>query len=297
MAPRYPRHGLAALLALSLLASGPARSAAPATFPTADAAAAALVSALKSSDQAALTRVLGADWRTYIPTEGVPREDVDAFLADYDQGHSIVEGGSRAHLSVGKFGWTLPIPLEHTSAGWSFDTKAGHEEIVGRQVGHNEMSVVQALLAYYDAQREYAASIRGPDIAPHYASRLVSSAGKHDGLYWEAAAGEPESPLGSYFASPPEGDEYFGYHYKILTRQGHSAPGGAYDYEQDGELTHGFALIAWPARYGESGVMTFEISHDGQVFQKDLGKDTDRVAHATAMFDPDSSWTDVPATP
>lgn len=268
-----------------------------ASFPSAEAASDAFVNALKGPDQAELARILGADWRTYIPTAGVQRDDVETFIADYEVSHRIVADGSRSHLSVGQKGWTLPIPLVKDAKGWSFDTRAGHEEIVARQVGHNELSVVQALLAYYDAQRDYAAMHPDDSAAPHYAARLISTPGKRDGLYWPSQSGAPESPLGEYFARPPEGDTYYGYHYRILTAQGASAPGGAYDYMEKGQLANGFALIAWPARYGETGVMSFEISHDGQVFQKDLGKGTPATVAAIKRFDPDSSWTEVPASP
>ena len=268
-----------------------------AIFPTPDAAGDAFVAALKTSDEAEMRRILGDDWRTYIPTDGVEREDVDAFIADYTSSHQIVNEGPRSHISVGPAGWTLPIPLVHDARGWSFDTKAGREEILARRVGRNEMYVVQALLAYYDAQREFAAQSDDQGAAPHYASRLVSSPGKRDGLYWPNEQGAPESPLGPLFAKPPKGDTYYGYHYRILTAQGPSAPGGAYDYMQGKEMANGFALIAWPATYGETGVMTFEVSHTGEVFQKDFGKNTPALVKAVTRFDPDSSWTEVPASP
>jgi hypothetical protein len=284
------------LLASSLIVALSAWAAA-ATYPTPDAASDALVAALKAGDQSALEKVLGADWRTYIPTDGVDRDDVDAFVDDYATAHKIVTEGTTTHLAVGSTNWVLPIPLVKAAGGWSFDTRAGHQEIVARQIGHNETSVVQALLAYYDAQRDYAASVHDKDIVPHYASKLVSTPGKHDGLYWPSEGNAPESPLGPYFAKPPSGDEYYGYHYRILTAQGASAPGGAYDYMEKGVLANGFALVAWPARYGESGVMSFEISHDGQVFEKDLGKDTATAVTKITRFDPDTSWTEVPSTP
>ncbi|UPG91347.1 DUF2950 domain-containing protein [Luteibacter aegosomaticola] len=285
------------LLAACLMASFAAWPAA-ATYPTPDAAADALVAALKAHDDTAIGKVLGSDWRTYIPTEGVQREDVDAFVDDYAGNHRIVTDGSGTHLTVGRAGWQLPIPLAKDATGWHFDVAAGHDEIIARQIGHNEMDVVQVLLAYYDAQREYAASTHDKDSVPHYASKLRSTPGQHDGLYWAPEEGQPESPLGPRLAAEKvHGDTYFGYHYRILTAQGASAPGGAYDYVAGGVMANGFALIAWPARYGESGVMTFEISHDGQVFQKDLGKDTSTAITHIERFDPDSSWTEVPVSP
>ena len=292
---RFPTKRFAqSLLASSLIAAFAAWAAA-ATYPTADAASEALVAALKAHDQPALAKVLGDDWRTYIPTEGIDRDDVDAFIADYDSAHKIVTAGDTNHLAVGSSNWVLPIPLVKGANGWSFDTKAGREEILARQIGHNEASVPQALLAYYDAQRDYASTTHDQDTLPHYASKLISTPGRHDGLYWEAKDNAPESPLGPYFITPPTGGGYYGYHYRILTAQGPSAPGGAYNYMEGKVLANGFALIAWPVRYGETGVMSFEISHDGQIFQKNLGKDTERVAASITRFDPDSSWTEVPA--
>ncbi|MGF6494880.1 hypothetical protein ABIE56_003078 [Luteibacter sp. 621] len=285
------------LLGASLLACAGAWAAA-ASYPTAEAAADAFVAALKDHDEAALAKVLGNDWRTYIPTDGVERADVDAFVDDYASSHRLATDGGTTHITVGPSGWQLPIPLVKDAQGWHFDVTAGHEEIVARQVGHNEMAVTKVLLAYYDAQREYAAGLHDKDTVPHYAGKLRSSPGQHDGLYWPPEQGQPESPLGPYLA--PEkvaGDTYYGYHYRILTAQGPSAPGGAYNYVAGGKMANGFALLAWPASYGETGVMTFEISHDGQVFQKDLGKDTAAAATRIQRFDPDSSWTEVPVTP
>ncbi len=281
------------LLATSLLVTLAAWAAA-ATYPTPDAASEALVTALRAHDQPALAKVLGDDWRTYIPTDGVDRDDVDAFIADYDTSHKIVTEGNTNHLAVGSSNWVLPIPLVKGTSGWSFDTKAGHNEIIAQQIGHNETSVPQALLAYYDAQRDYASGTHDQDTEPHYASKLISTPGKHDGLYWEPQEGSPESPLGPYFVTPLTGGGYYGYHYRILTAQGPSAPGGAYNYMEGKVLANGFALIAWPVRYGETGVMSFEISHDGQVFEKNLGKDTEHAAASITRFDPDSSWTEVP---
>lgn len=294
---RIPKHLVLALLVTSALATTSPTWAAAATFPTPEAAADAFVAALKGPDQKELARILGADWHTYIPTDGVQRDDVEAFIADYATSHTIVADGAKSHLSVGKQGWTLPIPLVHDAKGWSFDTHAGHEEILVRQVGRNETSVVQALLAYYDAQREFAATNADKAAEPHYASRLVSTPGKHDGLYWPPEVDVPESPLGMDFVAPPKGEPYHGYRYRILTAQGASAPGGAYSYMANGELANGFALLAWPATYGETGVMTFEISHDGQVFEKDFGKNTAQAVTGIKSFDPDSTWSEVPSTP
>ncbi|WP_430390056.1 DUF2950 domain-containing protein [Dyella sp. 20L07] len=258
------------------------------SFSTADQAADAFVQAVKANDQAALAKILGTDWKSYIPTEGVGRDDVDTFITRYAEAHKIVESGGKAHLAVGNDAWVLPIPLVKQGSGWEFDAKAAHDEIITRHIGANELAAVQAALAYYDAQRDYAAQVSGG--IPEYAQKFVSSPGKHDGLYWPSKDGEPESPLGELYASATHGDDYHGYHFRILTAQGPSAPGGAYDYMSAGHMRNGFALIAWPSHYGETGVMSFIVSHDGEVFEKDLGKDGGKAAQAMTRFDPDSSW-------
>ena len=276
------------------LAFSAAVQAAPATYPSADAAATALVSAVEANDDPALAKVLGADWRDYIPTGDIDREDVDAFLASYKESHKIVEDGGKSHLEVGKAGWTLPIPIVKKGSGWAFDVVAGREEMRVRTIGRNELDAQQSVLAYYDAQRDYASVDRNGDGILEYAQKFFSTPGKHDGLYWDSKEGEPESPLGPLFAdaaTPKGGGEgYHGYHYRILTAQGPSAPGGAYDYVVGGRMRNGFAAIAWPVRYGETGVMSFMVSHDGIVFEKDLGKNTEAAAAAMKIFDPDDSW-------
>ncbi|MHA6203338.1 DUF2950 domain-containing protein [Dyella soli] len=267
-----------------------------ASYPTADAAASALVKAIRDNDQGALATVLGAHWKDYIPVEGIPREDVDHFLQRYDEGHRIDDDSGRAHLDVGKDNWVLPIPIVKGGAGWHFDMAAAKEEIRTRRIGANELATEQAMLAYYDAQRDYATADRDGDKVLQYAQRLISSPGKHDGLYWPVSGDEPESPLGPKFNDPTPGEGYHGYRYRILTAQGPSAPGGAYNYIVGGRMTVGFALVAWPVTYGETGVMTFMISHDGEIFEKDLGKNGEAAAKAMKLFDPDSSWNEVKPT-
>jgi len=288
--------GLLATAWLLWAAPAPVALASPvaeASYPTAQAAADALVHALKAHDEAELATVFGSDWRQVIPLEGVERQDVDSFVSFYEQKHALVEQGGKTAIEVGNEHWTLPIPLAKGPDGWRFDLPAGRKEMTARRIEANQWSVVGAMLAYYDAQRDYASIDRDGDHVPQYASRLVSSPGKHDGLYWPDANGTDPSPLGKYFATPPKGQEFLGYRYHILTSQGPSAPGGAYSYMTGKRMTNGFALVAWPARYGQSGTVTFIVSHDGLVFQKDLGADTARVAAAMTSFDPDSSWAEV----
>lgn len=289
-------------LAAMLLACGAgffcdAAVAQQASYPSPDAAATAFVDAVRQHDQAALAKVLGADWKTFIPTEGIAQDDVDLFLKRYDEGHTIDTADGTAHLDVGKENWVLPLPMMKGKDGWRFDTAGAQKEIRTRRIGENELAVQQAMLAYYDAQRDYASQARDGDKVLQYAQKLMSSPGKHDGLYWDASSGGDESPLGPKFANVKPGQGYYGYHYKILTAQGASAPGGAYNYVVGGRMTNGFALIAWPVEYGETGVMSFMVSHDGQVFEKDLGKNGAATAQSMKLFDPDSSWKEVDVPP
>ncbi|RDI99495.1 DUF2950 domain-containing protein [Dyella solisilvae] len=285
--------------ALMLWTSGVALAAAVAeqtNFPSADAAATAFVQAVRSGDKEGLAKVLGGNWRDYVPEGDVDREDVDLFLKRYDASHRIDAGQGVAHLEVGSENWELPLPIVQGTAGWHFDLKKGAEEVRVRRIGANELSAQQAMLAYYDAQREYATEDRDGDHVLQYAQKLRSSPGKHDGLYWPVTGNEEQSPLGERFADvppPPAGQGFHGYRYRILTAQGPSAPGGAYNYVVGGRMTSGFALVAWPAEYGETGVMSFMVSHDGEVFEKDLGKNGQAIAQAMKSFDPDSSWEEV----
>ncbi|MBU8976405.1 DUF2950 domain-containing protein [Lysobacter sp. MMG2] len=265
------------------------------SFPTPDAAAQALVAALGASkaDEAKLSAVLGPDWKTYIPVGSVDREDVDAFLKRYRQRHSFQSPSpTRAILVVGPEAWTLPVPLEKGTSGWAFNLKAGEPEIRARRIGRNELDTVQAMLAYHDAQMDYASVDRNGDGVLEYARKFVSTDGKHDGLYWDDKNDE-ESPLGPLFGDDTPQGEWHGYHFRILEAQGPSAPRGAYSYLLGDHMSRGFALVAWPARYGDSGVMSFIISHDGQVFEQDLGPEGGGIAKAMTKFDPDSGWKEI----
>lgn len=287
--------GLRLISILSLLLLAPFVQAQQA-YATVDAAAEALVAALgtEKGDAERLAALLGDDWQTYIPTDSVEREDVDAFLALYREKHVIESSApGRAALVVGNTPWTFPLPLVQGKDGWTFDAKAGGEEIRVRRIGRNELATVQAALAYHDAQMDYAEVDRDGDGVLEYAQQFISSDGQYDGLYWAEEPGIEESPLGPLFGDELPDGEWHGYHYRILSAQGASAPGGAYDYRLGDNMSRGFALIAWPAAYGDSGVMSFMISHDGQVFEKDLGPDSAKLATAMSSFDPDSSWSEV----
>ena len=262
-------------------------------FPTPEKAVDAFVQALgtEHADQARLAQLLGDDWRTYIPREGVQRSDVDAFLQQYRQQHQIqMQSERKAVLAVGSEQWTLPIPLSHSASGWRFDLKAGSAEIRARRIGRDELAAVQSLLAYHDAQMDYASKDRNGNGALEYAQQVFSSPGKHDGLYWEADASGEVSPLGPLFGQDVVGDDWYGYHFRILDGQGPSAPGGAYSYLIGTQMSRGFAMVAWPAKYDDTGVMSFMVSHDGQVFEKDLGPQGDKLVKAMQRFDPDDSW-------
>ncbi|WP_245933139.1 DUF2950 domain-containing protein [Caballeronia novacaledonica] len=284
---------LCALAAASLLL-GASFAHAQAVYPTAEAAAQAFTDAIATNDQAALSKVLGKDYGHYVPEGSIGQEDIYAYLGAWSQQHRIVEdaqpldGRPAAHIEAGTSGWTLPIPLVKVAKGWRFDMPAARDEVLTRRIGRNERSAMQVALAYVAAQNDYHKT------ADRYADRFVSTSGKHDGLYWDTAPGEPDSPLGPLAATmpnkPTDKDGYYGYHYRILTAQGANAQGGAKSYLSDGMLKQGFGLIATPARYGQTGVMTFIVNQDGQIYEKDLGPATTRAAAAIKSFNPDSSW-------
>ncbi len=282
-------------VALALLvAAAPAALAQQKVFPSPEAAMNAFGEAVATSDEDAMKALLGADYRALIPPVGT--EIRYRFLAAWAKSHAIKpDGDAKAHVAVGGDGWTLPIPIVKTAQGWRFDTRAGAEEMRLRRIGRNELAAMQVVLAIFDAEKEYARLNPVGDGVLQYAARLASSPGKRDGLYWPTKAGEPQSPLGELVAevraaSGGAGAGYHGYRFKILTGQGKNAPGGAFDYIARGRMIGGFGVVAWPVRYGDTGVMTFIVNHDGVVYQKDLGRDTAARAGAMTRFDPDSTW-------
>ncbi len=251
--------------------------------------------AVATSDEDALEALLGPDFRTLIPPVGA--EIGYRFLAAWAKSHAIKpEGDAKALVAVGDDGWTMPIPIVKTAQGWRFDTRAGVEEMRVRRIGRNERVVIQVMLAIYDAQKEYARKDHNGDGVLQYAAKFESSPGKNDGLYWPTKPGEELSPLGPAVAAARKARVgggnagYYGYRYKLLTSQGKNAPGGAFDYVAHARLIGGFAVVAWPVKYGDTGVMTFMVSHDGVVYEKDLGSDTAARASAMTRFDPDSTW-------
>ena len=266
-------------------------------FKTPEAAMEQFGKAIKAKDLDAITLMLGEDYNEVIPEP--TQEDYLRFVAAWDNAHGLImEGSDLAHISVGTKGWTLPIPLAKHRLGWFFDMDRADEEIDARQIGANELSTIKAMLAYGDAQREYQAADRMGDGVLRYAQKLQSTPGTKDGLYWPTNANEPRSPIGEYFAQSKSIDGldrrgFHGYQYRILTAQGPAAKGGAKSYIQHRHMTEGFALIAWPVEYGETGVMSFIVNQDGIVYQKNLGPQTNSVAKNTHRFNPDNTWTRV----
>ena len=275
-------------LALALLLTPVAAVQAEQTFSDPEKATAALVDAVRRDDQAALKQLLGEDWRFYLPASDTDRQSVERFLSNWQQAHRIEQSGNTAHLSVGQPEWVLPLPLTHTAKGWQFDMPAAASEIRIRTIGGNELSAIQASLAYVAAQREYQAVAH--DGARQYAQKIISSPGKRDGLYWPVADGAPPSPLGPAFGDETPGRDYHGYYYRILTSQGAQAAGGAHSYLDRGRMSKGFALLAWPASYGNSGVTSFIVNQNGVVYQRDLGNDTEQTAGRMTAFNPDQGW-------
>jgi hypothetical protein len=268
-------------------------------YKTPDEAVAALIVAARAADRPALMRVLGPG-SSEIVSSGDEVADASArkrVIEAYDTKHRVVpEGADKAVLIIGNEDWPFPIPLVRKNGSWRFDTAAGRDEILFRRIGRNELNAVQASLAYVDAQHEYAEKgIGGNGV---YAQRIVSQPGKKDGLYWPAQSGEDDSPLGELAAAASAAGyragqqraPYHGYYYKILTRQGPNAPGGALDYIARGKMIGGFALVAYPAEYRNSGVMTFLVNHQGNIYEKDLGPNTARIASGMTAFNPDNTW-------
>lgn len=275
------------------------------TFKTPDDAVTALVAAVRSDDARRMIAVLGKGARPIVLSgdDVADQKARAAFLIAYDLKHQIVrKGENEAELVVGLTDWSLPIPLVQNKGLWQFDAVKGSEEVLFRRIGANELFAIQTSLAYVDAQNEYASMNPQGDRVDNYARRIMSSPGKKDGLYWPSSADEKRSPLGALAAfATLEGYRfgqtpvpYHGYYYKILTAQGPHAPGGAIDYIVKDQMIGGFALVAWPAEYGTSGVMTFIVNNAGIVFQKDLGIRTARLAPRMKTFDPDDTWKRVP---
>jgi len=277
------------------------------TFTSPEKAVQALVNSLKKADTAALKAIFGPGSEQLV-SSGDPVNDRrirKGFLSAYDEMQRLDrEGKGKAVLVVGKNEWPFPIPIVMKHKQWRFDTKAGMQEIIDRRIGANELDTIQTCLAFIDAQQEYAMSDYDGNGLLEYADRFRSDPGKKNGLYWQTAEGDAPSPLGELFAkarsegyaekkSGEETSPYHGYFYRILTAQGEHANGGVLDYMVNGRLMGGVALIAYPAQYGASGIMSFIVNHDGVVYQRDLGPKTAEQAAAITAFDPGPGWTKV----
>jgi hypothetical protein len=273
------------------------------TFATPDDAANAVVSAVKSGDQAALIEIFGPDSKELMSSgDAVQDKNTgDAFAARYGTMHRWRNLGDGAQmLLVGADNFAFPIPLRKNASGqWFFDTAAGRDEVLNRRVGRNELASIEVSEAAADAQAEYFSETHDGATTKQYAQKFLSDPGKHNGLYWASQEGQPQSPLGplaafateeGYSAKPDAHTPFHGYYFHMLKGQGSSAQGGSKDYLVDGKMVGGFAFVAYPAEYGNSGVMTFMINQDGVLLQKDLGKSTREVATAMTRFDPDPSW-------
>ena len=292
---------LVSMAVAALLCASTSLATAQQAFKTPEEAATALVGAAKSGDMKAITTVLGPDGDDIVSSGD---EVADAatrakFVTAYDAKHTIaMEGDSKAIMVIGPDDFPLPIPIIRKDGQWRFDTAAGREEILFRRIGENELDAIQSALAYVDAQDEYAEKDRTGAGINTYAQRIISQPEKKDGLYWPTSQGEDPSPLGELIAEATKQGysvgggrtPFHGYYFKILTRQGPAAPGGEADYVVNGKMIGGFALVAYPAEYRNSGVMTFIVNHAGTVFQKDLGPNTVQLAERMTSFNPDKSW-------
>lgn len=293
-------------LIVSLAACNKSNTPSAKVFASPDAAGSGLLDAAKSGDQNAVLAIFGPESKEII-LSGDPVQDkavVSLFVAGYEQMHrwrSLADGSQILLLGADNF--AFPIPLKKNASGqWFFDSAAGKQEILARRIGRNELAVIAVCGALADAQAQYFSQTHDGRSAKQYAVKFISDSGKQNGLYWESADGQPKSPLGplaafatteGYSLKPDSHAPFHGYYFHMLTRQGSHAPGGAKDYVVNGEMVGGFAFVAYPAEYRNSGVMTFIINQDGVLLQKDLGKTTADTAVAMTEFDPDASWSPV----
>lgn len=287
---------IAAALILFTCASAPSAAAGKKkAYAEPQAAVDDFIAALRADDLGKLADIFGEDSERLFNSEDpvADKNQRAEFLRLYDERHEIKsQGESTRTLAVGSDPWPLPIPLVKSREGWTFDTEAGLDEIVNRRIGRNELSAIQTLLAVRDAQHEYFQADRDGDDVLEYAQSFRSSAGNQDGLYWQAEEGKPPSPIGQFVADAadegygPSDSTFHGYRYRLLPAQGPAAPGGAYGYLVGDNQIAGFAVVAYPAAYGDSGVMTFMLSHDGTVYEKDLGKRTDTEVNKMKSFNP-----------
>jgi hypothetical protein len=275
-------------------------------FASPEEATQALAQAVRAQDRAAMLAVLGQDASSWISSgdAAADRAAVARFIGAYDARHRLVQEDGKATLTLGDEDFPFAFPVVRQGGRWRFDTAAGKTEMLARRIGENELSAIKVLQAIVDAQLDYASADRNGDGVLSYAQKLNSSPGKHDGLYWPVEPGQPPSPAGELLArASSEGFQakagkptpYHGYYYRLLKRQGKHAPGGALDYVVGGREIGGFAVLAYPARYGNSGIMSFIVNQDGKIYQSDLGPDTQAKALKMQEYDPGPGWTPVDA--
>lgn len=293
---------LAVLGILTIASSSPALAKDPRVFQTPEAAAAAMVAALESGTNDAVSDLLGDQHSDELFTDDQAAERENrklAFAAAKEQMSLREDDANKRTILIGKQEWPVPFPIVHGDKGWNFDTEAGLYELLARRVGANELAAIASLRAFVAAEQDYDVVDRDGDAVAEYAQVFASTAGKKDGLYWDVAEGsnDPTSPLadfvrkqGGYLEGRDTGDPLHGYDFRILTRQGDGAPGGRYDYIINGNMIGGFAAIATPSDYGVTGIMTFIVNQQGKVYERDLGEDTDLKAAAIQEYNLDSNW-------
>jgi hypothetical protein len=297
---------VAVLVALFIVAGGAHAASSQRSFGSPQEAVDALLAAVQGRDAGALVAVLGPARESIFSGDRIAdRAAAERFAARYRTKHAIVVDGDRATLTVGEDDYPFAFPLVRSGAVWRFDTDAGKDELLARRIGENELAAMQVLLAIADAQREYAAQDRNGNGIREYATRIDSRPGKKDGLFWRTKDGEAQSPLGPLLArASAEGytrekkgpTPYHGYFFRLLEGQAASAKSGALDYTIRGRTIGGFAAVAYPANYGNTGIMSFIVNQDGTVYQKDLGRDTLSAGHGMRRFDPGPGWSPVSTT-
>jgi len=291
------------MLAFGLLASPSAgQQTGQKTFASPGDAAQAMIAAAETGDMDTLLQIFGPEGKALLSSGDAvaDKNGRNNVVQRYEQMHRfVIEPDNTVTVYMGAENWPFPIPLVKKGDAWYFDTPAGKQEVLYRRIGQNELETIDVCQAVVDAQKQYASETHDGDTVKQYAAKLVSDPGKHNGLFWKVAAGEPQSPIGPLIAEAAAAGytrkqsgptPFHGYIYKHLNSQGKDAPGGAKDYVVEGKMTGGFGILAYPAEYRNSGVMTFMVNQDGIVYQKDLGPDTAKIAAAMTQYNPDSSW-------
>jgi hypothetical protein len=292
-----------AALVVLVTVSGASAVAEPQVFPSPRAAAQALRDALEAEDREAFRAIFGPEYADDLIGSDIAilREELRETREAMRAATALLpEADGRVILTIGRQAYPFPVPIVREGESWHFDSAAGLEEILDRRIGENELAAIETLRAYVQAQIEYASADRDGDQVLEYAQRVISAAGERDGLFWASAPGEPASPFGPFIAEISAllegkelGDPYRGYYYRVLKRQTENAPGGAYEYVINGNMIAGFGLLAWPEEYGETGVMTFQVSHQGDVLEADLGPETAEIVAAIDAYGPDATWAEV----